>query len=125
MPGAHPDLQEPIPASAPPSPQPFTGLVFSRTLIVLLSSYLFFPPVYTRQVQGLVVSGSRLFAWRLASLEAVGPVQTRGAQGLDLGLARGFLQMKFWLEARLQALNPGPVPTRRMQGLDLGLAQGL
>ena len=39
-PGAHPNLQEPTPTGAPPSPQPFTGLGFSRTLIALLSSYL-------------------------------------------------------------------------------------
>ena len=39
--GAHPDLQEPIPASAPPSPQPFAGLGLSRTLIAFLFSYLF------------------------------------------------------------------------------------
>ena len=38
--GAHPDLQQPTPAGAPPSPQPFTALGFSRTLMVLLSSYL-------------------------------------------------------------------------------------
>ena len=47
------------------------------------------------------------------------------AEGLALGLARGpsFLQMKFWLDTRLELV--APVPTRRAQGLDLGLARGL
>ena len=31
-------------------------------------------------------SGSRLLAWRPASLEPVGPVQTRRVQGLDFDL---------------------------------------
>ena len=46
------------------------------------------------------------------------------AEGLALGLARGpsFLQMKFWLDTRLELV--APVPTRRAQGLDLGLARG-
>ena len=52
------------------------------------------------------------------------PDQTSRREGLALGLARGpsFLQMKFWLDTRLELL--APVPTRRAQGLDLGLARG-
>ena len=52
------------------------------------------------------------------------PDQTSRREGFALGLARGpsFLQMKFWLDTRLELL--APVPTRRAQGLDLGLARG-
>ena len=52
------------------------------------------------------------------------PDQTSRREGLALGLARGpsFLQMKFWLDTRLELV--APVPTRRAQGLDLGLARG-
>ena len=45
------------------------------------------------RVQGSVGSGSRLLAWRPASLEPFGPVQTRRAQRLDLGLARGLSEV--------------------------------
>ena len=52
-------------------------------------------------MQGLVGSGSRLLAWRPASLEPTGPVQSRLLKGLDLGLVGGvsFLQIYPWQTA--------------------------
>ena len=65
-------------------------------------------------MQGLVGSGSRLLPWKPASPEAAGPLQSRRALGLDLGLARGpsFLACS-WMdgEAGWQALQ-GPERSR-------------
>ena len=74
-PGAHPDLQEPTPAST------FTGLGFSRTLIALLSSCLFFAPVYlpghlSRPGGCTVWAGSGLKVFVLVEIEP-GLVQSR------------------------------------------------
>ena len=87
-------LQGPIPTGAPPSPQPFTGLGFARTMIALLSSYLFFLHlsrpggcnVWLGLAGGFLPGRLPAFLCRL------------DVQGLALGLSRGlfcFLQMFF------------------------------
>ena len=47
------------------------------------------------------------------------PDQTSRRFGFGFGSRPSFLQMKFWLDTRLELV--APVPTRRAQGLDLGL----
>ena len=54
-------------------------------------------------MQGLAGSGSRHLAWRPASPEPAGPVQTRRVQGLGRLEAPSFFQLKF----RLDAFHPG------------------
>ena len=77
----HPDLQEPTPAGAPPSPKPFTALGLSRTLIALLSSCLFVHlskpggcKVWLGLARGFLLGG-------LPSLEPAGPKERFGGLG--------------------------------------------
>ena len=77
----HPDLQEPTPADAPPSPQPFTGSGLSRTLIALLSSCLF---VHLSRPGGCKVElglARGFLLGGLPSLEPPGPKERFGGLG--------------------------------------------
>ena len=74
----------------------FKGFGFSRTLIALVSSYVFCTCLDQAGARfGLGLARGRLcllrldVAWRPSSLEPVGPVQTTRVQGLGLDLARG------------------------------------